>query len=437
MRVLWLVLLVLLVGAATMGAQPLYGNLVLSLLNVNSLTGAVIYVDPNNPSTVNTLTANVVRQNFTNWVRMAPDNNDLVIAETDQSFSRMLRVDPGGVASTIVNFIPGGIQGFELDGDNIWIVAAASTSLFGVDHTSGKWYSYSLVAQWPTFNEVCILREQGHKYIVANFTTSTGAVAKFYSLDRSGLKNSLMVTAGEPLLRLAGVEVDPKTGDLITVDFNGPATVPPEPNNGVEINRVTLGGKVTTLTTFGVNGAKVNQDDTAWIGGFQRGTTNTTGVLKYDLNANAVVTMVLLPTVPLLMGISTVEVYGSHPLTCNGQGGPGKTIYVTINSKNPFATSAFYQIACSFARRPGIRFTNGEWLHLNVTDPLFILTVQNLAPFIFKNFQGQLNPFGSANARIDLPGNFPGNLNLTVFCAAVIYQKQGVIEVTNTHWFEL
>jgi len=436
MRVLLLVLLVLLLGAAATSAQPMHGNLVLSLLSLNPTTlGAVIYVDPNKPSAVTTLTPNVTPRNFTNWVRMAPDNNDLVVAETDSSFSRLLRVDPGGFSATIVNFVPGGIQGFELDGDDTWIVAAAATSLFGVNHSTGKMYSYSLVAQYPTFNEVCILREQGHKYVVANFTTSTSTAAKLYSLDRSGLKSTLMLTAGEPLLRLAGIEVDPKTGDFITVDFNGPQTNPPEPNNGVEINRVTVGGKVTTLAHFGVNGAKINQDDTAWIGGFQWGTTNTTAVLKYDLNANAVVTVVLLPTVQI--GISTVEVYGSHPLTCNGQGGPGQTIYVTINSKNPFATSAFYQIACSFGRRPGVKLANGEWLHLNVTDPLFLLTVQNLAPFIFKGFQGQLNPFGSANAQIVLPKTFPSGLGLTVFCAAVIYQKQGVIEVTNTHWFEL
>ena len=108
-----------------------------------------------------------------------------------------------------------------------------------------------------------------------------------------------------------------------------------------------------------------------------------------------------------------------------------------INSQNRFAGGAAYQIACSLGRRPGVKLPNGEWLHLNVLDSLFFLTSQNLAPILFRNFAGTLDVLGSAKASIRLPGSFPKNLGITVFCAAVIYNLQGVLQVTNTHWIEI
>jgi hypothetical protein len=439
MRTLLLVLAALLVVTGPGPAQPLDGDLVLSLLQTNPTTlGAVVYFNPAKPNNITTLAVNFTRQNFDNWVRMAPNNTDLVVSETDYSLSRMINIDPGGNGTTIANYLPGGIQGFELDGDDTWIVAASSTSLLGVNHSTGKWTPYVLLALYPTFNEVCILREQGIHYVVANFVTSTlKPEVKLYSADRQGLTTTLMLTTGEPLLRLCGIEVDPKSGDFITTDFDGPSSSTLEPG-GVEVNRVTVGGKITTLATFAVNGAKVNQENTFWAGGLVRGSSaSTAAVMKFDMSTNTVLTIVQLPTLPSSLPISTVEVYGSHPLTCNGQGGPGAAIQVSLNSQRSTAGGAAYQIACSFGRRPGLRFRNGEWLHLDLTDSLFFLTAQNLAPTIFQQFAGTLSPFGSATARIKLPASFPANLGLTVFCAAVIYTPQGVVQVTNTHWFEI
>ena len=99
------------------------------------------------------------------------------------------------------------------------------------------------------------------------------------------------------------------------------------------------------------------------------------------------------------------------------------------------APGATYQIACSFARRPAIQMPGGEWLCLNPTDTLFLLTAQNLAATMFRRFAGTLDGNGGASAEIRLPSGIPSNLGVTIFCAAVIYNTSGIVQVTNTHWF--
>jgi len=390
------------------------------------------------PSTITTLTQNASPSSFHNWVRMAPDNTGVVVAEVSsgQGFGNLVEFNPGGIPTTLATTIPGGLQGFELDGDDQWILVASTTWLFSVDHSYGSLRTLGTYGS-PTFNEIAILRENGIDYAIANFTTSTAAYPKILGATRQGIVTTIVGHAGNPLLELSGIEVDPLTGDLITTDFAGPMSRSPEPN-GVEINRVSQGGVVTTLVSYGTNGCRVGQDNTLWIAGFVQATpANVPSVIHYDLAQNATIRIMQLPGLGNIWPLSAVELYGSHPLTCKGTGGPGKTIDIAINSKRLSAGGASYQVALSLARRPGLKLQNGEHLHLDLTAGLFFLTAQNLAPSLFQGFAGQLSVFGTGAAKVVLPASFPSGLGITVFAAAVIYDRSGVVQVTNTHWFEI
>jgi len=161
-------------------------------------------------------------------------------------------------------------------------------------------------------------------------------------------------------------------------------------------------------------------------------------VLHYDLARNVAISFYRFPQIPASSwSISGIEVYGSRVLTCFGQSGPNQIIRVDVHSSNPRAAGATMQVACSFGRRPGIRMANGEWIHLNVLDNLFLISAQNLVPSIFRYFNKKLTAFGSGRALIQLPVGLPFGHGITVFVAAVIYDNKGVIQVSNTHWFEL
>jgi len=440
------VLALTLVTSIAAAQKPSDGDLVFSLLDANAYqNGAVVYLNPQSPGTVSTLTTNVQPNSFHDWVRMAPNNSDVVVVEIDSAFaqSNLLAISSTGFPTTIVQGIPGAVNGYALDGDDTWIVAAGSTSLFGVNHSSGALSSFILVGP-GLFNDVAILREAGIHYVIADFQTTAAVAPKVLGADRNGITTTIF-SAANTLNRMSSIEVDPKTGDLLTGDFDGPTTNPPEPNGGVEFNRVARNGQVTPLTSFvGANTIKVNPDDTAWVAGFVISPSFTTAVMRYDLASNAVITIVTIPAIPanppapaIPWSISGLEVYGSRPLTCNGQGGPNAVINITIKSQRPRAVGAAYQLALALGRRPGFKTPNGEILHLDVTDSLFAITAQNLLPFLFQNFAGNLNVVGAAQAKVQLPGTFPTRLGLTVFCAGVIFDPTGVIQVTNTHWFEL
>jgi len=370
---------------------------------------------------------------------MAPNNADLVVSETDNRFSQsnLLSVNSSGFATTVVQGLPGSTHGFALDGDDTWIVANDNASLFGVKHATGAVSSFILNAP-PIFVGATVLREGTTRYAVAVYTSLTAPYPKILAADRKGVTSTLFNQA-TVLNKISSIEVDPKTGDFLTCDHEGPTTNPPEPGGGVEVNRVTQAGKLTSLVSFvGANAVKVDQDDTLWVAGSVSVPAVANAIMHYDLKTNTVITFISMPAVPTSQWyISGLEIYGSRAMTCNGQGGPGATIHLDLQSRNTRAIRAAYQIACSFGRRPGMRLSNGQWLHLNLPDSLFLLTAQNLAPTIFQNFAGVLNGFGSARAVIKLPKSFPANTGLTVFCAGVIYDLKGIVQVTNTHWFEI
>jgi len=433
-QILATLLLVSLISPAV-AAQPQYGDLVITTmdgqnnLSRNSFSG---YLNPSRPGIFATL-AITPASIFHNWVRMAPNNMDMVLSEvsylTTPHSGRMVNLQPNGVQSIITTLSSVSMDGFELDHDGQWVASARSGPLspkpnyvLGVDHATGATTIFASLVTTTWFNEIAIDRDPGSMpYVITDCCLSGPSGPEFLLADRQGTVVTLV--SGTTIPANTAIELDPRTGDYIVGYLNYG-----------DVIRMTKTGKKTTLTSFSANAIRILQDDTAWMahGGWKSRT-----LLHYHLSQNTVLSLFVAP-VPYGWGMTGLEVYGSRTLVCN-QKSPS-TVTVNVQSRFPGAGGKLYALAASFARRPGIGpFPNGEYLNLDATNPLFYLSALGMLPSIFQNFQGTLNPFGDATANVDWSSlGLPPNLGISVFVAGVIFgRKQGVIQVTNTHWFVL
>jgi len=214
----------------------------------------------------------------------------------------------------------------------------------------------------------------------------------------------------------------PRSGDYL-LGIGGPV--------GPLVRVTKAGVQKTVVSGYPLNGIKVTQDDFAWCVTVDL-TYAKLAALKVDLSKNAVVTLV--PTGLSSGLVAGIDVYGSRTMVCNQQS-PG-TVTVKVQSRHPQAPGAQYGLAASFARRPGIKFANGEWLDL-AADALFYLSALNLAPQVFSGFQGKLDLNGDATAMVAVPPGLPKMDDLAVFVGGIIFKGNQVIQVTNSHWFVL
>jgi hypothetical protein len=438
-----LVLFPLLALLASAGAaQPQHGDLVLTASPSNGYQGFTAWLNPKKPGTLTTLRMSPF-QNMDNFVRMAPDNADLVVARlswaTNPWSSHLVDVTPGGAATTLARFPIDMIDGYELDHDGQWIVATGQypanpiqSGLHGVDHGTHAITTYSTLATCISFNELVIDRDPGqslpYTLVTAYWVTSLCAGPRILKADRKG--TIVTMAAGATQGQYFAIEQDPRRdGDYLVCHQPG----------GVVIRMNKSGQKKTTLTTgFAGNAIKVTQDDFAWVVNGTTGSTFPCGyVLEIDLATDTVVTLF---HTGLTQGYyyTGIEVYGSRTLVCN-QTSPA-AVDVRVQSRHPWVGgSTRYALAASLARRPGLRFPHGEWLDLNTaSDPLFFASALNLMPAVFQNFQGSLDLKGNNTAPITvhIPSGLVGS-GYTVFVAGILYDQGGVFQVLSTHWFVL
>ena len=433
-------------GPSPVPAQPADGDLVLSVLHNQSWAqGLVVHFDPQNP-VIGTMGTNVVPGAFGNEIQMGTDNVGVVVAEIESSFQRggwLTRVDPQGRGTTLA-FMAQRPEGIDLDGDNQWVVAGApfqnlGNILYGVDDASGAVTTFHRFTPHGSFyNTVTVVRE-GYTYAVGAFAFQTSFMPKLYGVSRSGIMQRIVQGSGQPLMKLSGVALDPRTGDIITADFDGQFSRPVE-RNGLEISRVSRSGTVTAIAGFsGANDVVVAKDGTAFvIGHVLRPPARDNAVMHVDLQTHSVKSIYVFPKLNAPpWGFSGVEIYGRRVITVDGAGGPNRTVKISVKSHRIGAAGALYQLAVSRARRPGVRLPTGEYLDLDVTDPLFLLTATNRLGGLTRNFSGKLDANGRAQASITFPAGFPGNVGVTLFVSGVIFNTKGVLQAANTHWFEL
>jgi len=434
MRHRLLVSLLVLAAVSAAGAQPKYGDLVIATGHgLGSLqSGYTGYLDPARPGIFTTL-ATAPTGSFHNWVRMAPNNTDLVLTRASWNTipysGELVNLQPNGVQSTIAVLSRFHTDGYELDHDGKWVLSARSVPLtpkpnyvLGVDHLTGAVSTFASLFTTTWFNEMAIDRDPGcMPYTIVCCCLSGTSGPEVVKADRNGTIVTALSSAVIP--PNTAIELHPRSGDYIIGYIS----------NG-DIIRMTKTGTKTTLTAFSGNAIKILQDDTAWManGGWIPRT-----ILRYDLSRNAVLSLFVAP-IPYGWNLMGIDVYGSRTLVCN-QNSSSK-VTVSVQSRHPSAgPTTQYALAASLARRPGVRFPHGEWLDLNTaSDPLFYATALNALPSLFQNFRGTLDSRGNniKPIQVSIPARLVGS-GIPVFVAGVIFNQAGVFEVTNTHWFVL
>jgi len=441
-------LFVLSVVAGAVGGQanPRDGDLVVTYGDFSFSQGAALVV---RPSTGTWSTLATPSQMLLRGIRMAADNNDLWSGTWNASLPQndlVVRVTPAGSVLTVAR-IPGGgtVFGLGLDHD-CWVLAGAGakndsmwslslqnnalSTLFSVPHQRGTSGGEGM------FFDMTIDRDAGAPtYVVARWQgSSTMVTPRLEGADRQGIVTTIYRGIGDPLRSIHGVELDPTSGDYLV------SVAPPTTHLYLSLLALVSknGSRVTTLQS-GQTGpvsatVKINQDGTAWVAG-RPNAVDAVLVYRIDLKKNKIIKSLTIP----IPGVwpSGIEVYGSRRLVCSGTGQPGTTVKIALRSHKATDAGKYYAVACSLARRPGVTLSNGETLNLDVTGNLFMISALGGLPAVFQDFQGKTDAFGAANARVNIPGNLPPNLSITVFAAGIIYDAAGVSTVTNTHWFQL
>jgi len=417
------------VMAGMSAAQPRAGDLILTV--ADGQTSFVARMSPGQSGGPTTLAAGP-QACHAHWVRMAEANRRVLIGEVDLgssvSVGRLVHVAPDGSRTTLVT-LPGHRPegGAALDHDGQWVVATHIWGSFNPDAyllgvTSGATVQTFATFFGHSFEGITIDRNPGQPEYAILARSHGGPPPNYgYGHLLQGDRRGRLTTLIAQTFYAEMLEMHPASGGYLSCTNR--------------LVRVSGTGRVTTIAGFdyaGV-GARIGQDDCVWVASRS---LKQASVLKYDLANNAVVTLqpVLFTVNQWITGL---EVYGSRRLVCNGTGRPGTRVTVTLQSRETGDGGQPYALACALARRPGVRFANGERLDLDVTDPLFMASAFGHLPGVFKNFQGRTDSRGDAVASIDLPAVLPPNLGLTVFVAGVVYDGAGIRTVTNTHWFVL
>ncbi len=438
-RFVWL-LLVWSPVSLTLPGQPVDGDLVIATSTVGGY-GLTLYLNPASPGTLTTL-AGPDAADLHTWVRMAPNNTDLVIARgvvrhTWPGRGDLVNVSPGGALATLATFSVLRPEGFELDHDGRWVVLAnkppktgyppipASCDVLGVRQTGGSSVQ-RIVWVNGNYNEVVIDRDPGpwqQSPLVIVTGTSIFPLPTVFRILGPGSVSTLTTI---PFTTVNySIEVHPRSGDYLVTGWSG-------------VHRLTKSGSglTTLLANVPATDLKVTQSDEAWIARSEKVSGKSVSLYKFDLSQNAVTT-ILPVNLPHTGYIESLEVYGSRRLVCYQAVEKPRTVTVNVQSRRPGDAGKLYVLACSLGRRPGIQFPGGLSLDLDVTHPLFFTSVLGLAPSIFKNFQGTTDALGNAAATVNIPAAVPPSLGLPVFVAGVICDSTGVRTVTNTHWFVL
>jgi len=419
------VILAGMVASAALG-QVRDGDLVLTVTDgpYSPTSGFVLYVDPTNPARLMTLMP-APAGTVPGCLRMAVNNGNMMLGLGGAGSASLLEIGPGTYRQLAT--LPGDPSSLELDHDGKWVVAANRDlrgwhhrSLLGVDvnifpgqsRTFGSGLEAGRLLLWThTIN-----RDPGAPpYCLGEAVWWYDPTPHLLGADRNG--NVTTITAFSfSYFGASDVELQPRTGDYLVVVDSG-------------VLRVTPSGGQGPFYPGEANVLRITQDDHAWLASGSR-------LTKLDLARGATVATVPL-NLPIGSTVTGIEVWGSRRLTCLQPERSWWAVQVTLQSRNVGDGGQSYALACSRARRPGLRMANGEWLNLDVTDPLFWYSGSGRDPFVFEGFRGTTDPDGKATATVHIPNWLPRNLGVTLFVAGVIYDAHGVRTVTNTHWFVL
>jgi len=429
MRSLPGLLLVSVIVMAT-GSSPLTGQVAEGdiLLAVNEgMTGFVLRVNPVSGAAT-TLVPRVVGWS-PRWLRMAPDNQRIVAGYVNPWVGPMttaiVSITAGGPFVPYVALQNAGLEEFALDHDDRWILVGAipgGEGALAVEETSRRvttLFRWSIGVETP--DGLCIDRDPGAPpYVITAISTTPPLTTNVLRADRRGVISTLHHASWAA----TAIALEPATGDyLLGAWWSASGFLRLGKNGGI----TSISAAVSSPTAL-----RFDADGSFWTTGH----TSARVLAKLD-GAGRTIRLHSLAGLPTSTFPLCIEIYGARKLVCNGSGKPGTTVDIRLRSGRAGDANRSYALACSLARRPGLRLGNGECLDLSVTDPLFQVTAANRLPGVFQSFRGVTDHAGSARAKIVLPAGLPASSGITVFVSGIIYDSTGVRTVTNSHWFVL
>ena len=333
---------------------------------------------------------------------MAPNNIDLAVSS---GAGFVARVTPGGVVITLAQ-VPVS-EKFALDQDGSYLLPAGQKGGGSVLHRLDPGLSVTTIAAGfgTGKGRVVAVEVDTGDYLVGDYDV--------FRITRAG-----GVTTLTGPYRVPGPTdfiSDPRTGFLVVGSGTGLLTVDP------------VSGAVATLANLPATVVGVAMDRTRdlWVvaGNYGR-TANADGVYTVDRSGVVV-------SLARLRGLQDAVVYGSRNVIAVGDPSPGARLRLTFSE--PVSPGVVYVAAASFSPRPGIPLGGGAVVDLT-PDNLFFLS--QVAPGVFVNFQGVLDPKGAASASILIP-NAPGLRGLRFFVSFVTVATGKVKAVARTQGYTI
>jgi len=416
-------LLALTLFAGLAPAQLVPGDLIITWVDTDASSptanlGFTYQVNPNT-NAVTTLLVPSQTVGSGNWVQMAPNNRDVVVAyQLSTGVGGLYTVDQtGGVASSIS--LTWRTDGFRFldDGGMSWSVIntgnAYTNRLIRTDQNVMNLttlYGNASTVTIPATSLSHVEVEDNGTFAATNqSTTGTGGITVVDIATET-------VTASVSGLNLVNtVEFNATTGKLYATEFAAPGNTAAQVGSLYEFDPNTLA--LSTLISVSTVTDRLNWLEATRDGNLLLGARHK--VFKYDLNSNSI-TQTWTFEVNRLKAITGGTVYGAQPLSVDTSGGtaPGSSVPINLNFPQNNAPTAAYFLAASLNMRPGLPI-GSDVLNLNAAgDPIFFPSATGLLPTVFQNFQGQLDGGGAATASLNIP-NIAGLLNIRVFIGGV------------------
>jgi hypothetical protein len=389
--------------AALCLAQPVPGDLVVSAWG--SPSSGLFTVDPasGQPAPIN------LSSRFgAAW--LAEDNRDLLCAQVGSG--AFLRVTPAGSLTSVGG--PWGWTGFlEPDQDGSYV----GVDLVGPSTSFSRWTPGAGVVPITGLSPLVVATidgDTGHYYAVGQF--SLGFM--LYRVDRTtGAYTTIRLTGVGSPAQPAGLVSDPARGDFLILQLGSPQL------NSPQLLRVDRHGSPPTPFVNDVveRPTSLRRDpETGRL--LVAGDTGQLALLAADG------TVIARHSFPGYM-IRGAEFYGTRKVSGAGRATPGADYPLSFSF--PGSPGRPYLAVLSTGLRPGITLPDGRTIQIDVTSPIFALSLGGL-PGITTGFAGTLDGSGRASATVRVLAGLPAGTRFFATAVALNPTSPSGVDIANT-----
>lgn len=421
-------------------AQLAPGDLIVTWTDTDTASptnglGFTYAIDPST-NTITTLLTPTQTIGSGNWVQMAPNNRDVVVAyQLSTAQGALYSIDQTGMVANTVSLSwrtdgfrfldDGGMSWSVLDGASAYSnrIIRTDSSVMNITTLYGNATTVTLPATSLSHVEI---EDNGTFAATSQSTTNTGGITVVDTATET-------VTASVTGYNLVNtVDYNPVDGRLYATEFAAPGNTAAMVGSLYQFDPNTL--QLSTLISLSTVTDRLNWIEVTRDGNVLLGARHN--IFKYDVAATSI-TQTWTFEVNRLKAVTGATVYGNMPLSVDTSNGtaPGTSVPINLNFPHNLAPNANYFLAASLNMRPGL-LIGSEYLNLNAAgDPIFFPSATGLVPAIFQDFQGQLDVGGQKTAMLNIP-NIPALDNIRVFIGGVALIGAQTV-VTNVDGFTI